>query len=315
MQNGFCISKLVLGFIVTAAISVSAGAMGPNSVFDRNGKRLPDREANSEKVAWELLSIQQHAEFGAMGLLSAGFFGGGCSATIVDAGGNDQTPVYIVTNGHCLMNGMPRPGQFIVDQPPASGMNFTARYFRDAGRSKVTFQVQRVEYATMTGTDMAVMRLAATRRDLAQKNLQGFRLARHAPPFGEDVANVGIPQSGVSPTFLRRSLCKILEQVDLREGGWSFSQAYRNQCSVVGGSSGSSLISTTTREIVALINTGVDDSVRTPCEENHPCETTGGSGGVSHPEFNYAQRVHELSSCFDAQGVLRIRDPQCQLQR
>ncbi|MCB0385493.1 MAG: trypsin-like peptidase domain-containing protein, partial [Bdellovibrionales bacterium] len=306
---------LQLATLLSLFISVSAWGFGPQSIFDQDGQRLPDREVNSGRVAWELLSIRQHGEFGAMGLLSAGFFGGGCSATLIDNGGPDQSPAYIVTNGHCLMNGYPQPGEFIVDRAPARGMSFTARYFRDAGGERETIQVARVEYATMTGTDMALMRLAATRGEVARRGLRGFPIARHAPALGEAVVNVGIPQSGVRDRYLRRSRCEILEQVDLEEGGWEFTGSFRNKCSVVGGSSGSSLVSSASGEVVALINTGVSDSTPTPCRTNHPCEVTKGGSRSSRPEFNYAQRVHELASCFDGQGVFRINDPQCRLQR
>ena len=315
MQKGFCRLKLQLAVLFSISISFSAWAFGPQSVFDQDGRRLPDRDVNSGRVAWELLSIRPHGEFGAMGLLSAGFFGGGCSATMIDVGGSDQSPAYIVTNGHCLMNGYPGPGEFIIDRPPARGMSFTARYFRDASRERETFQVERVEYATMTGTDMALMRLSATRAQVAAKGLQGFPIARQAPVLGEPVVNVGIPQSGLRERYLRRSQCEILEQVDLEEGGWEFTGSFRNKCSVVGGSSGSSLVSAVSGEIVALINTGVSDSTPTPCRTNHPCEVTKGGGRSSRPEFNYAQRVHELAACFDGQGVFRLNDPQCRLQR
>lgn len=73
----------------------------------------------------------------------------------------------------------------------------------------------------MTGTDMALMRLAATRGEVARRGLRGFPIARHAPALGEAVVNVGIPQSGVRDRYLRRSRCEILEQVDLEEGGGS----------------------------------------------------------------------------------------------
>lgn len=118
MQKGFCGLRLQLATLLSLFISVSAWGFGPQSIFDQDGQRLPDREVNSGRVAWELLSIRQHGEFGAMGLLSAGFFGGGCSATLIDNGGPDQSPAYIVTNGHCLMNGYPQPGEFIVTGLP-----------------------------------------------------------------------------------------------------------------------------------------------------------------------------------------------------
>ena len=315
MQKGFCRLSNRFVILVLLLMSNSAWAIGPTSVFDRDGRRLRDRDANSSRVAWELLSINKNPEFGAMGLLSAGFFGGGCSATLIDVGGRDDSPAYIVTNGHCLMNGFPRPGEFQVDVPPARGMKFTARYYQDAGNQRRSISVARVEYATMTGTDMALMRLGVTVGQLRSEGLRGFPIAKQAPMMGEPVVNVGIPQSGVRPTYLRRSECQILAQVDLKEGNWDFNGSFRNQCSVVGGSSGSSLVSQNTGEIVALINTGVADNVRTPCRQNHPCEIEKGGTRTSHPEFNYAQRVHELAHCFDGQGVFEIASPQCQLQR
>lgn len=309
----FQLIGLLTFVFVFVFVSLQSNALSPQSIFDKDGNRLPDDQANSSRVAWELLSFDRSPEWGGMGLLSQGSFGGGCSATHIDVGGGDEAPVYIVTNGHCLMDGFPQPGEFLIDRAPARGLSFTARFYEDAGNRKIKYLVERIEYATMTGTDLALMRLRGKRIDLRSVGLKGFPIAYDAPIFGEKVANVGIPQSGLWNRYLRKSECQILEVVDLLEGEWRFEASMRNKCSVLGGSSGSSLVSLVTGKIVALINTGVDDRARTPCQENHPCELEKTGSTSSHPEFNYAQRVQELASCFDGQGTFRLNDPQCRL--
>lgn len=303
----------IIGLLALQSIAFQAFAFSPQSIFDWEGNRLPDSEANSSRVAWEILSIKNHPEWGAMGLLSQSSFQGGCSATYIDVGGSERSPAYIITNGHCLMNQMPGPDEYWVDIAPARGLHFTARYFVDASNNRVSLSVERVEYATMTGTDLALMRLRSRVGELTSLGIKGFPLSADLPQVGEQVANVGIPQDRIRFRYLRKSECQILGFVDLIEGAWSFKGSMRNQCSVLGGSSGSALVSLRTKKIVALINTGVDDNIRVPCFENHPCEVDSHGNKSSHPEFNYAQKIQGLTSCFDDEGVFRLESRGCAL--
>ena len=140
------------------------------------------------------------------------------------------------------------------------------------------------------------------------------------PAVGEPVQNIGIPMSGMDSwekIGLHRSTCEIGNYVDLLEAGYHFNGSQRNQCSIVGGSSGSPLISIKTGRIVALMNTGVnDDSIGTPdCSINRPCEVASDGTSRSFPSFNYSQRVAAIPSCFNSQGFFELKLAGCALER
>jgi hypothetical protein len=130
---------------------------------------------------------------------------------------------------------------------------------------------------------------------------------------------IGVPQSGVQRVkrFLRRSTCQLTGRANVREGGYEWFGSFRHQCSSVGGSSGSPMISVGTHEIVAINNTGVDDSAldSPECAIDRPCEVA--ADGSVHTDYmsNYAERVTDIPSCFDAEGVFSLDVAGCKLAR
>ena len=116
---------------------------------------------------------------------------------------------------------------------------------------------------------------------------------------------IGMPQSGVQKLGLRKTVCKLGEQVSVQEGRYAFSQSYRHRCSIVGGNSGSAVFSRENYEIVAVNNTAVNDNSigQEACSLNRPCEITkSGEKNVYYKE-NYAQPVIHLKKCFNAEGI------------
>jgi hypothetical protein len=89
------------------------------------------------------------------------------------------------------------------------------------------------------------------------------------------------------------------------------------RCSVVGGMSGSPLVSLRSNQVVAIANTGVDDDALTKpeCSLNRPCEVSSDGSIATFPKENYAQQVSNIPSCFDRKGIFDLKLPSCNLEK
>jgi hypothetical protein len=304
------------------SVAVLAGFAPPQaseepSVFDRQGNRLPDSQVNSPDVNWQVLSIQGGRALSGVGLVDMGG-GGGCTGTFLNTGAGPDGPAYLLSNGHCASRQLPGPRDVIVNRP-SRGMNFRFNYFVDAGAAVYTVPIVRIAYATMHGTDVTVFQLAESFGSLVSKGFIPFRIAGRDVDGPTGVEMVGIPQNGVlrAQRFLRLSTCKLASRANVREGGYEWFGSFSHQCSSVGGSSGSPMISLETGEIVAINNTGVNDNAMNDpeCSLNRPCEVAPDGSVRTMVNFNYAERTSDITTCFDALGVFNLALPGCRLER
>ncbi|MBG9885524.1 hypothetical protein ABE10_02760, partial [Bacillus toyonensis] len=96
-----------------------------------------------------------------------------CSSSIVRTeSSEDDDPALLLTNGHCVAAvdrsiGRPAPGAAIVDRAlPGTSVAITD----EKGYRMTSAPVDRLMYATMTGTDIAVFRLG---KSYAQLTAEG----------------------------------------------------------------------------------------------------------------------------------------------
>jgi hypothetical protein len=101
----------------------------------------------------------------------------------------------------------------------------------------------------------------------------------------------------------------------LKEGKWSFEDAirYTSDCNVVGGTSGSPVLATGTRTVVAVNNTGNTSGRK--CEVNNPCEVNKDGSIIYQKGYSYAQQTFWIYSCRNEQGQVDVTVPGCQLPR
>ena len=76
-----------------------------------------------------------------------------------------------MTNGHCV--GLFDSTTVLRDQP-AVGATMTFRLFADTPKAKLVVPIRSVRYASMRGTDVAIIQLGSTRAALS--GLPGYRL-------------------------------------------------------------------------------------------------------------------------------------------
>jgi V8-like Glu-specific endopeptidase len=288
------------------------------AIFDRTGQKIPDREVNSDRVNWQMLSTTTGQQYNGIGLIDVNSYGL-CTGFLVATGKNPQAPAYVLTNGHCqgTSNGFPSNREIIVNR--SSNTNFIVNYFHDFKSQRLSIPVKRIVYGTMKNNDIAILELTKTQQQLTQAGITSLTIADRPARLGERTIAVGIPSEGVKQqlNFLHATSCQIGELVNLKEDVYNWQKSIRHRCSIVGGMSGSPMISIDTNRVVGIINTGVNDNaVKQPqCSLNRPCEV-GQNGSVQTLDReNYAQLVDRIPACFDRSGIFNLYQSTCQLDR
>ena len=186
-----------------------------------------------------------------------------CSGSLIRYEQSDLDDMAVVlTNGHCVDLIEPN----IAYYRKRSNRRFTL--LNSKGRSAGRVYAKQLEYATMTNTDLAVYSLQKTYRQIeAQYGIEAFTLSSLRPEVGDDIEIL-------SGYWHRGYSCSIEEVVfQLKEAKWLFTDSLRYSrpgCNIIGGTSGSPVILSGTRTVVAINNT-VNEKGR-ECTLNNPCE-------------------------------------------
>ncbi len=226
-----------------------------------------------------------------------------CTGFLVDTGAPDA-PAIVLTNGHCV--GVFDSTTVMVDDS-SSPTSVVFNAFVDTQDQAVQLQAPTVRWATMRGTDLAVLELDETLGDLQARGLRAYRLAPPAE-VGARITVIGAPVSGVEPEelFLRRVDCRVLRGATrLLEWRWVWDAAQPNSCrGILGGNSGSPVFDAA-GDVVGIINTTtIGAPVGGECDLGRPCEI-GPDGPVQQADTSYAQPVDGVLDCLvDGRFVL-----------
>lgn len=213
-----------------------------------------------------------------------------CSGSLVRGPrSRDTDAALVLTNGHCLESGMPDAGEVIVDR--RSSRTFTL-LDRTGGRNLGTLRATRVEYATMTDTDVTVYRLDSTYAAIQKRyGIPALRLSTAGPHDGTPIRVV----SGYWRTIYACNTAATVYR--LREADWTWKDSirYKPECQTVHGTSGSPVIDARTRQVVGVNNTGNDDGER--CTLNNPCEVDRAGNVTVRQGVHYGQQTYLLARC------------------
>lgn len=240
-----------------------------------------------------------------------------CSASIVKfRGASDDSLALLLTNGHCMGIGsrvvmgskMPAPGEVIQKTP----IKMNVELLSDDGKGTVgKVAATEVVYGTMTDTDMAILRLNKTYAELkAQFSVGALLLA-------DRQAVVGTPIQILSGYWRRGYSCNVDGYVHiLKEDSWTFKNSIRYSeqgCKIIGGTSGSPVVSVTSGEVVGVNNTINMDGEK--CSLNNPCEVNERGDVSIYRNGGYAQHTEWLYSCLDSRGELNLKVNGCVLPK
>lgn len=229
-----------------------------------------------------------------------------CSGSIVRFDDSqDEDVAMILTNGHCVR--MIDPGVVLTDVSSSRTFDVLGEGARKLGEIHAT----KLLYATMTKTDMGLYQLRETYRQIkADFLVDPLTLSRAYAGIG---SNVDV----ISGYWKRGYSCEVDAFVySLKEGNWLFQDSVRYSrpgCDMVGGTSGSPVIASGTRVVVAVNNTGNENGQK--CKVNNPCEIDQ-QGNIHYEQgLGYAQQTSWVYSCRNGQGRLDLTVDGCQLPK
>ncbi|MCO8272807.1 serine protease [Actinoplanes sp. TRM 88003] len=230
-----------------------------------------------------------------------------CSASLVRYPSSVSSDrAMMLTNGHCYEGGFLSAGQVLQNRTSSR----SGTLLNSGGGSLGTVRADRVLYATMTGTDVALYRLTSTYATLSSRyGVTALTIAGSRPAAG---ASISIPSS----YWKRIWNCKIDNFVPtLREGEWTWRDAIRYDvnCDTIHGTSGSPIVDATTNQVVGINNTGNDDGEM--CTLNNPCEVAADGTTRAYQGQSYGEQTYWFTTCLTAARVIDLNKSGCQLTR
>lgn len=230
-----------------------------------------------------------------------------CSASVIRTRSSQPADrALLLTNGHCA-EPLPPRGKALNARPAESIVTINGA----AGNAIARTSTTQLMYATLTGTDVAVYRLASTYAQLAESGVRVLSLSHSGPEVGDRL-------SLLSGTYQTSFSCQVAAIVPtLREAGYQQRDAIRYgrgaACEPGPGTSGSPLVDARTGEVVAIHNThNVGDGRR--CSRDNPCEVDPSGTITAVKRRGYAQQTAGLAQCIVAGSRLDLSNPGCQLR-
>ncbi|EST18962.1 hypothetical protein M878_44405 [Streptomyces roseochromogenus subsp. oscitans DS 12.976] len=230
-----------------------------------------------------------------------------CSGSVIRTpAAADDDPAMVMTNGHCLESGMPAAGQVITDQP--SSRTFT---LLDAGGNQAgTLQATKVVYATMTDTDITLYQLSSTYAQIRQQyQIDALPLATTHPVQGDNIEVV----SGYWQSTYSCTIDGFAYEVKEADWTWKDSVRYTPDCHVIGGTSGSPVIDTSTGQVVAVNNTTNENGGQ--CTLDNPCEVDQNGNVTIHQGIGYAEETYLIAPCVGSGNQIDLTLPNCALPK
>lgn len=234
-----------------------------------------------------------------------------CSASFVRFKGvSEDAPGLVLTNGHCVggsSGSFLQPGEVFYQKP----RNFSMRLLDRSGRRIASLESRKILYATMTDTDLALLELTQSYRQIkTAAGVTALELVDTAPAAGTEIEI----DSGYWQKIFN---CQIEDTVfELHEANWIFKRSLRyssSGCEVFGGTSGSPILSVATGQVIAINNTGNEDG--RACTLNNPCEISETGEIRVIRGRGYGQQIFGLSSCLTAQAQFDLSVATCTLPK
>lgn len=234
-----------------------------------------------------------------------GFSALNCSGTLVRLKRGLDQPAVLLTNGHCAQRKLIEPGTALANVP--YDRSPISLFYGASEPVKVI--PTRVLYATMTGTDIGLIELKNTYRELEAKGAQVYELSDSSSDSKEKT-----PVKIISGFHQKKLLCTVSHIVDrLIDDTWTYesSIALTDPCPIVGGWSGSPLLDPATLKIVAIINS--NNLQGGLCTLENPCEVSSNGDRLAFRGRTYAQQTAGILACVNSDGKMAFDQSGCTL--
>lgn len=211
----------------------------------------------------------------------------------------------VLTNGHCV--DLIEPGVAYSKRKSRRRFTLLSSEAKSIGQVYSTS----LEYATMTGTDIAVYRLEKSYREIEdQYGVEAFTLARDGAVVDDEIQ--------ILSGYWRRGYeCSINHLVHkLLEDKWTFVDSLRYSstgCNTIGGTSGSPVIMSGTKSVIAINNTGNESGKA--CTMNNPCEVDVDGNVFYKKGYSYGQQTSLIYDCLDQNLRIDLDIDSCRLTK
>jgi len=231
-----------------------------------------------------------------------------CSGSLIAFNGQPlSSKAIVMTNGHCIQKpgGFLNPGEVWVNRANTRSMKIF-----DKEMKLHNVQATKILYATMTNTDVAFYELSESYDQiLAKTKIRPFLLDSVRPLEGISIEII-------SGYWDRGYSCEIDGFVfNIREADWTFTDSirYTAGCDTIGGTSGSPIISTGSRNVVAINNTSNESGQR--CTMNNPCEVDEVGQVSVRKGVRYGQQTYNTYTCLTPDFRFELNKAGCELPR
>lgn len=231
-----------------------------------------------------------------------------CSGSIVRFEDSaDSELAMILTNGHCLEGGFLKPNQVVKGKKSSRSFSVLDKNAKPLGRVSAS----EIIYGTMTKTDMSLYQLTKTYAEIdAQFKVKPLTLQAER-------AKSEIAIEVISGYWKRGYSCNHAGTVHkIKESDWVWENSIRYSqpgCEIIGGTSGSPVLHTGTRNVVGVNNTTNENGEE--CTMNNPCEVDV-DGKVTYKKgLGYAQQIDLIYGCIGADHKLDLTLENCQLPK
>jgi len=222
-----------------------------------------------------------------------------CTAWLLDVGAPPEAPAHAVTTGRCVGVTDVSVVESGVALPRAS-VSFRAFAPRGSsrGRGLVEAPVDTLEWASVRGTDLAVLRLGTTYGELVEQGVRPITAVAPAGP-GAEILVAGVPVEGVDPRgqYLRGSRCQVGTTTDVVEGSWLWDDLQESGCrGILRGSLGSVVLNEAGQAVGMVSTTTIGAADGPDCIEGRPCEV-GPEGVRVARDTSYMVGLEGLAAC------------------
>lgn len=230
-----------------------------------------------------------------------------CTAWLLDAGSPGDARAVAVTTGRCV--GIEDSATVLVGRR-LLGATVDLRAFApetaEERAQPVRVGIDRIEWASGRGSDLALVRLASTYDELAARGVRPIA-AVAAPKEGTPVLVAGVPVEGIAPDeqHLRGSRCQVGAPVDVLLDGWYWRGARASDCpGIRGGSPGSPVLDSAGHAVGMVAASTIAAEDGHDCVADRPCEVRDGDVRFSR-DTTYLVQVAGLAACLPG-GVLTL---------
>ncbi len=229
-----------------------------------------------------------------------------CSGAVIYFTGQSlNSKALVLTNGHCLGWSYLKPGEVVINKDSNRSMKIA-----DNNKFFHTVKAQKIIYATMTLTDVAIYQLEKTYKDLKRLNIEAFKLSNTRP-------SIATPIEIVSGYWERGYTCAIDAFVyNLKESVWTFSDSIRytdQGCNMIGGTSGAPIIMKGTRTVIGINNTSNESGKK--CSINNPCEVSKNGSVTVIKGASYGQQTYIIYNCMNSNYEIDLSISNCKLPK